>query len=283
MSEGEKSGPPEPDDVRGVQPVQRRSFGWYAAFILIAVGASAAIYLLTGLDAIGATARFLWSGAVIAANTVLRLLGSLIGVIARGLGFRQLSRVAAVLAGVELGYAGSTVFGDAGVRRAHGWREKLRAGAVRVRDWWRDLPFLLKLLVVGVAIASQIYLHSLLIVFPVAFLVPAVRQVWVRTADFVLGGWYWRTFGRLHRRISARLRRLPVVRSAVGATRVMRIRYLCAWRRWRYDPKYRKARSSRRRLSMIEPVRLLWRGELDTYIGRPLLSGRRKTKPDKAA
>lgn len=268
------------DDVR---PVERRTFGWYAAFIFVAVAASVAVFLLTGQDAIGATARFLWSGAIVALNAALRVMGSLLGVIARGLGFRQLSRIAAIFAGVELGYAGSTVLGDAGVRRAHGLREKIRTGAVRLRDGWRALPLAVKLLIVVAAIASQVYLHSVLIIFPVAFLVPVVRQVWVRSADFFLGGWYWRTFGRMHRRIAARIRRLPVVRSVVGGMRVMRIRYLCAWRRWRYDPQYRKAHSKRRRLSLIEPARLLWRGELDTYIGRPLLSGSAKAQTDKAA
>jgi hypothetical protein len=271
----------EPAD--GVRPVERRTFGWYAAFIGIAVGASVVIFLLTGQDAIGATARFLWSGAIVALNATLRVVGSLLGVVARGLGFRQLSRIAAVVAGVELGYAGSTLLGDAGVRRAHSLRKKIRASAVRLRDGWRALPLALKLAIVIGAIASQVYLHSVLIIFPVAFLVPVVRQVWVRSADFFLGGWYWRTFGRMHRRIAARVSRLPLVRSVVGAMRLIRIRYLCAWRRWRYDPRYQKKNSRRRRVSLVEPVRLLWRGDLDTYVGRPLLSGRGDARTDKAA
>ncbi len=273
--------PAEPLD--GVRPVERRTFGWYAAFVGIAVAASVVIFLLTGQDAIGATARFLWSGAVVAANAAIRVVGNLLGVIARGLGFRQLSRLAAVFAGVELGYAGSTVLGDAGVRRAHGLRDKLRAAAVRLRDGWRALPLAAKLFVVVVAIVSQVYLHSILIIFPVAFLVPVVRQVWVRSADFLLGGWYWRTFGRLHRRIATQIGRLPGLRGIVGAIRLMRLRYLCAWRRWRYDPQYQKENSKRRRLSLIAPVRLLWRGELDAYVGRPLLAGRPQTQTDKAA
>ncbi len=271
------------EPLDGVRPVERRTFGWYAAFIGIAVGASIVIFLLTGQDVIGATARFLWSGAIVALNATLRVVGSLLGVVARGLGFRQLSRLGAVVAGVELGYAGSTLFGDAGVRRAHSLRAKIRAGAVRLRDGWRALPLAVKLLVVIGAIASQVYLHSVLIIFPVAFLVPVVRQIWVRSADFFLGGWYWRTFGRMHRRIAARISQLPVVRGVVDVTRLIRLRYLCAWRRWRYDPRYQRAHSSRRRISLIEPVRLLWRGELDAYVGRPLLSGRTHERNDKAA
>jgi hypothetical protein len=164
--------------------------------------------------------------------------------------------------------------GDAGVKRAHDWRDKVRAGLVRLRDGWNALPFFAKLAAVIALIASQVYLHSLLIIFPVAFLVPVVRQIWVRSADFFLGAWYWRTFGRWHRRIARRLKTLPGVRHAVGAARVARIRYLCAWRRWRYDPKYHKAASAKRQLSLIEPVRLWRHGDLDLYVGRPLLSGR---------
>jgi hypothetical protein len=274
---------PKASPSESARPRERRTFGWYAAFASILIAAFVVIDGLTGLDAIGATARFLWAGAVVAFNAIVRVVGSLMGVIARGLGLRQLSRAAAVVAGVELGYAVSTVMGDAGVRRAHDWRDKLRAGLVRLRDLWNGLPLTAKLLVVFVLIASQVYLHSILIIFPIAFLVPVVRQVWVRSADFFLGGWYWRTFGRLHRRIARRLRDLWGVRHAVGAARVARIRYLCAWRRWRYDPKYRKAASSKRRLSLIEPLRLWRHGDLDVYVGRPLLSGRRAHAPTKSA
>lgn len=266
---------------RATQPAQRRTFGWYAAFVFILVAAFIVIYFLTGRDALGATARFLWNAAVFAVEGTARVLGSLAGVIARGLGFRQLSRLSAVVAGIGLGYAGSAVLGDKGVRRAQGWRASVRAGVIYLREGWRALPLALKLLSVFVLIASQVYLHSVLIVFPVAFLVPVVRRIWVQAADITLGGWYWRTFGRAHRRIAAWARRLPVVRGMIGALRVARIRYLCAWRLWRYDPRYRKA-SARRRLSLIEPVRLWRRGKLDAYIGRPLLSGRATAQVDTA-
>lgn len=257
----------------GLEPAQRRTFGWYAAFAAICVAAIAVIYLLTGMDALGATARFLWNGAVFAFNGLFRVLSSLIAVIARGLGLRQVSRLSTVIGGIGLAYAGSAVLGDKGVRRAQGWRAKMRAAFVFLRDGWRRLPLIAKILVVIVLITSQVYLHAVLIVFPIAFLVPVIRRIWVQVADVALGGWYRRTFGGLHRRMMARLRRLPGVRAAIGAVRVARIRYLCAWRLWRYHPRYRTA-SARRKLSLIEPIRLWRRGELDAYIGQPLLSGR---------
>src|SRR5262249_3223575 len=134
------------------------------------------------------------------------------------------------------------------------------------------LPLLGKIAVAFLVIASQVYLHAVLIVFPVAFLVPVVRRVWVQAADIFLGGWYWRTIGPTHRRGVSRLRRTPVMRRAIGGVRVARLRYLCAWRLWRYHPRYRGA-TAQRRISLIEPVRLWRRGELDTYVGKPLLSG----------
>jgi hypothetical protein len=265
--------------IGNVEPAHRRTFGWYVAFVVILVVAIAAIYFLTGRDALGATVRFVWNSLVFAINGILRVIASLAGVMARGLGLRQVSRISAVVAGIGLGYAGSALLGDKGVRRAQGWRAKLRAAVIHLRDLWNAMPLWAKLVTVFVLIASQVYLHSLLIVFPIAFLVPVVRRIWVQAADVFLGGWYWRTFGRLHRRIVSRWRRLPLVRNAIGAMRVARIRYLCAWRLWRYDPRYRKG-LGKRQLSLIEPIRLWRRGELDRYIGRPLLARRAQAEPE---
>ena len=77
----------------------------------------------------------------------------------------------------------------------------------------------------------------------------------------------------MHRATVARLRHLPPFRQIVGATRLARIRYLCAWRLWKYDPRYRKPDGTEREVSFIEPLRLWWRGELDRYVGHPLLAG----------
>jgi hypothetical protein len=66
---------------------------------------------------------------------------------------------------------------------------------------------------------------------------------------------------------------MPGCRHLIGAARIARLRYLCAWRTWKYEPHYRHAATNERVVSFAEPLRLWWRGELDRYVGRPLLSG----------
>ena len=259
---------------------RRRGFGWYATFVLLAVVAFITIYYFTGRDALGATARFLWNGVVLAGEALINLLSGLLGWLARGMGWRRLSRLSAVIAGVGLGYAGSVVMSDRALHLARGWRAKLVAIVEAAGHYWNGLSIFVKVLVVVVLITSQIYLHTVLILFPIAFLVPVVRNLWVRGADLVFGKWYWRTFGAAHRAAVNVLRRMPVIRSLIGATRLLRIRYLCAWRLWRYHPRYRNPESTHRRVSLLEPIRLWRRGELDRYIGRPLLARGRLTNED---
>jgi hypothetical protein len=62
----------------------------------------------------------------------------------------------------------------------------------------------------------------------------------------------------------------------MDGARLLRLRYLSAWRLWRYDPRYRDAARNARHVSFVEPLRLWWRGELDGYVGRPLLAGPRR-------
>lgn len=254
------------------------TFGWYVTFAVILVAASLAVYGLTGEEAIGAAVRFLWNGLALTVNVLMRLLASLLALVAKGVGWRRLSRLASSVGQIGLGYAGSLVVGDQGVRRARGWREKLRAVIHIMRARWIALPLYGKLAVVGFLIVTQLYVHSLLIVFPIAFLVPVVRRLWVQAADIAFGAWYWRTFGRWHFRIVTALETMPGPRHLLGATRLARLRYLCAWRLWRYDPKYRDAIRDHRRVDLVEPLRLWRSGALDVYIGRPLLSGRRRTE-----
>jgi len=165
------------------------------------------------------------------------------------------------------------------VRRAKGWTGKIKVLFATLHRRWLALHLGWKLAIVAALIASQVYLHFLLILFPIAFLVPVVRRMWVQAADVLFGQWYWNAFGRAHRAAMAFLRRQPGVRHVRGWVRLTRIRYLCAWRLWKYDPRYRRADSSRHRVSFIEPVRLWWRGQLDRYIGRPLLGRRPRTPP----
>jgi hypothetical protein len=253
----------------------RKGKGWYATFALLIIAAFILIYVLTGQDALGAAGRFLWNGLVLVANGLIRLIGTFFELLARGVGWRRMSRLMSVVAGVGLGYAGSVVLSDNAVHKAHGWRGKLHAATDVTRGKWHSLPLVLKLLAVVGLIASQLYLHFLLIIFPIAFLVPVVRRLWVRVADLLFGSWYWKTFGGIHRAVVATIRTLPVIRPLAAGVRLMRIRYLYAWRLWRYHPRYRDPATNIRHVSFVEPLRLWWRGELDGYVGRPLLSARR--------
>jgi hypothetical protein len=249
--------------------------GWYATFALLLIVAYITIYYFTGRDALGASARFLWNGLAIVANGLIRLIGSLLGVLARGFGWRRLSRWSAAIAGVGLGYAGSVVLSDHTVKNALGWRSKLHAAIIVAQGKWRNLPLSLKILVVAILIVSQLSLHSLLIIFPIAFLVPVVRKLWVRIGNLLVSKWYWKRYGDAHRAAVGVMRTLPIIRPLGEGVRLIRIRYLYAWRLFRYDPRYRDPVTNKRRVSLVEPVRLWWRGELDGYVGHPLLAGRR--------
>ena len=251
-------------------------FGWYVTFVLIAVAAFVGIYALTGQDALAAAVRIFWNGFAIAFNALARLIGSLLSLLARGVGWRRLSRLANVITGIGIGYAASVVISDDQVRRARGWRDRLRILITIARNRWQAMRLSTKIFVVLVLIASQVYLHSMLIIFPIAFLVPVVRRLWVRIADLAFGSWYWKYFGGRHRSFVGSMRRLPGVRSCIGWSRATRLRYLTAWRLWRHHPRYRREdEASRRVVNLAEPARLWWRRELDEYVGRPLLAGPR--------
>lgn len=252
-----------------------KGISWYATFGFLIIASFIVIYALTGMDALGAAARFVWNGLVFAANGILRAVGGLLQLLARGVGWRRLSRLGSAVTAVGMGYAASVVLSDENVSKARGWREKVQSAVQVTRAKWQALPLGLKLFIVVALIASQVYLHVALILFPIAFLVPVVRRLWVGAADAIFGGWYWKTFGHWHRSFASAMKALPGVRQAVDGTRLARLRYLSAWRLWKYDPRYRDPENGGRRVSLIEPLRLWRRGELDGYVGRPLLSGQR--------
>ena len=256
-----------------------RGLGWYVTFLVLAVALFVGIDYYTGLDAVAATARFLWNVLAVVLIAALRAAAGLLALLAKGVGWRRMSRIATALMGVGLSYSGGVFLSEHGVRRAKGWTGKLRLFLATLHRRWLALHLGWKLAIVATLIASQIYLHFLLIVFPIAFLVPVVRKLWVQVADVVFGRWYWKALGRAHRATIAFLRRQPGVRHLIGGARLVRIRYLCAWRLWRYDPRYRCAESGKRQVSFREPLRLWRRGELDAYIGRPLLGSRSCTGP----
>lgn len=249
------------------------NLGWYVTFFAIAVVAFLGLGYVTGTDAIAGTVRFAWNAVAIAAQGLLKVAGGFLALVAKGIGWRRLSRLSTTLLNIGAGYSASVVLSDDGVRRAKGWAGKLRRALMLARQRWLALPLLAKLATVVGLIASQLYLHSLLVLFPIAFLVPVVRRLWVQSADMVFGSWYWRTFGPRHRAVVRFLRRLFGVRQLIGAMRLLRLRYLNAWRLWKHDPRYRNPETNKRIVSLMEPIRL-WRcGELDGYVGRPLLRG----------
>jgi len=251
----------------------RRRVGWLVTFTAMAVAVFVAVDHYTGYDVVGAAARFLWNGLVFLVNAVIRTFGGVAAALAESIGLRRLSRAAAALTSVGLGYAGSVILSDAKLRKAHGWRGKLKIAITLARNWWLELRLVWKLLLVGCLIASQVYLHFLLIVFPIAFLVPFVRRVWAIAAEWMFGSWYRRKLWRIHHAAVVTIRALPGCRHVIGAARLLRLRYLCAWRLWKYDPRYRRQENNAHVVSLAEPIRLWWRGDLDRYVGRPLLAG----------
>lgn len=266
--------------ARGEARLERRGVGWYVTFIAIAVVLFVGIGIVAGVDAVAASARFLWDLLALVANGLMRALGGLVMLLAKGVGWRRLTRIGGAIAGIGLGYSGGVILSERRLKRAQGWTGKARVFLARLRQRWLALHLGWKLAILVALIASQLYLHFLLILFPIAFLVPVVRRAWVQAADMLFGSWYWRTFGPTHRAVVASLRHQPGVRHVVGGVRLTRIRYLRAWRLWKYDPRYRDAQTGKHEVSFIEPARLWWRGELDGYVGRHLLGGRPHTRPD---
>ena len=217
-----------------------KGLGWYATFLVLAVALFVVIDHYTGLDVVAATGRFLWNGLAVVANGATRAAGGLLALLAKGVGWRRLTRIATAIMGVGLSYSGGVILSERGVRRAKGWTGKLRLALATLHRRWLALHLVWKLAIVAALIASQVYLHFLLILFPIAFLIPVVRRLWVQVADMLFGQWYWKSFGRAHRAAVAFLRRQPGVRHVIGGVRLTRIRYLCAWRLWKYDPRYRR-------------------------------------------
>jgi hypothetical protein len=252
----------------------RRGIGWYATLACLVVASFLGIHYFAGIDALGVAGGLAGKSLPQFGMSIGRLVGSSLQVLVRGIGWRRLSRTVTTVAGIRLGYAASVVMSDGSVGRAQGWHATLRSRLRTLGARWRRLPLWPKLLVVAALITSEIYLHFVLILFPIGFLIPVARRVFVMASDRLIGTWYWKFFGVLHHTFVARLRGLPGIGQIVEGRRLLRIRYLRAWRLWRHDPRYRDPVTNKRRKSLIEPVRLWWRHELDAYVGRPLLSGR---------
>jgi len=247
---------------------------------LLVIGAIiAAIDLYFGTLLIGATTRFLWNAAVFALFWVTRTLEAGIVMVFPVLR-RQAMKITAFFTGIGVGYASSVILSDAQLKKAHSFRGKVRAMITRLRSRWLALPFVGKLGVVAVLIALQVILIPTIarwvVFFPIGFLVPllvAARQfVAVRIMDKTVGRVYRKYCGGWHRTAVTKVKSVPVVQQARGGVLLLRLQYLTAWRMWKYEPCYKTVRG-RRRISLFEPVRLWWRGELNRYVGKPLFAG----------
>src|SRR5262245_48398161 len=89
-----------------------RGRGWSATFVVLAVGLFVAIDYYTGLAVVAATARFLWNALAVVAIAALRAAGGLLALLAKGVGWRRLSRIATALMGVGLSYSGGVFLSE---------------------------------------------------------------------------------------------------------------------------------------------------------------------------
>ena len=135
--------------------MKTHSLGWFATFAALVVTAYLAIHYFTGEDAVGAATRFVWNALAFAVNSFIRLFGGLAVVLAKGIGVRRVSRLAKLLTGVGLGYAGSVILNDERLRRARGWRGRLKAAITLARNRWQRLHLVWKLVIVAALIASR--------------------------------------------------------------------------------------------------------------------------------
>ena len=117
-----------------------RGRGWYATFLVLALLLFVVVDHFTGLDVVAATSRFLWNALALAANSATRAAGGLLALLAKGVGWRRLSRLATVIMGVGLSYSGGVILSDRGLRRAKGWTGRLKALAATLRNRWLHLP-----------------------------------------------------------------------------------------------------------------------------------------------
>jgi hypothetical protein len=254
--------------------------GWQAslaAFVLL-VGAAAVIDVVTGINAIAATARIVWNGFVFAVLWSARSLQALVAVIAR----RRAWRVTSFLTSIGFGYASRVVLSANDSRRLQGWRERVRGATARVRRRWLALPTGQKFLVAAVLVIAQLAFlpaaAEYLVLFPVGFMIRpivlGVRRAYSWVGDLMFAKAYWTYCGRAHHAVVRRCERVVPVRAVTGASRLLRLQYLTAWRLWKYQPRYRDE-SGELWVSVAEPFRLWKNHKLDIYIGHPLLAGGR--------
>jgi hypothetical protein len=264
--------------LRGKQDMEPR-IAWrlWVFSLLLILAVLIALGFLLDLNTIGATGRFAWNALVATLLASARGLDTILAYVLR----RRIWRLAGFFSTVGLGYAGNVVLTHAQLERAKGLRGRLRRHAGQALAHWNALATPWKFLCVAAAIAIQLTLFPIIseyiVLIPIGFMIPFVAQgsrrlsAWV--ADSIFAATYRRYFGATHRAAARKLRTVSMLHALRGGVRLLRMRYLAAWRLWKYDPRYRDP-SGELWVSVFEPIRL-WRArKLDCYISRPLL-GRR--------
>jgi hypothetical protein len=246
-------------------------------FVIVAIIVVIDIYFETFY--VGATARLVWNGIVFAILWLARTAEASAALLFR----KRATRIfTGLVTAIGFVYVSHLILSNSQVRKAQSWREKIRVGFTMLRARWLRLPLWGKFVVVGCVILAQMLLWPSVaewfVLFPIAFMVPVLVMIrqWItaRIVDSFFGEWYWRHFGVAHRTTTTTFKKVPIARQIRGALWLMRLEYLTAWRMWKYAPCYQRIDGERRRISLFEPLRLWWRGELNGYVGRPLLGGR---------
>lgn len=247
------------------------------AAVLLIVVAIVAIDHFTDIDLIGTTVRFVLGSLEFAVSSAIRSLQLLLRLVLR----RRIWRSILSSLSISYGYSWRIILSDKRARRADIFLAKTRSTTATMRTKWHKLSFTAKLVTAIVLAALQIVLFPVLseyiVLFPVGFLIPTIvggaRRIYGWIGDLLFGATYETYIGKLHRKAIRWIRNLRWIRITRGALRLTRLRYLTAWRIWKYNPTYR-TKSSELAVSFIEPVRLWKNGKLDRYVGRPLFKRR---------
>ena len=67
------------------------------------------------------------------------------------------------------------------------------------------------------------------------------RKLYAWAANSIFAATYRRYLGSAHRTAARKLRRLALLQAVREGIRLLRMRYLAAWRLWKYDPRYRNS------------------------------------------
>ena len=253
---------------------------WVLSLALILTVLLAVSFVLD-VGTVGATGRFAWNALIAAVLVSARGLDTVVAFVLR----RRIWRLASLFTTVGLGYSGNVILTHAQLERARGWRGTFRRHVTGLRNRWHGLPTVWKCVIVALLIAMQVGLlpvvSEYILLIPIGFMIPLVanggRRFYAWLADSIFAASYRRYLGPRHRALLRRFNTLAPVGMARGAVRLGRMRYLTAWRLWKYDPQYRDP-SGELWVSFFEPLRLWNERKLDLYIGRPLLA-RRPTVP----